>query len=182
MKVSAAVLMLAVLIGASLSAEPMDMELTELDDTAERASLKAWFEHAETGARLVPDLGFLMVISPDERWILFGEPTGELDVETYRLYVLSTTDFMMRTICEQALDATFSPCSRFLFVPTGPHPVIFELAKGTGTALGNIESGLESSPVWVSEWSEDGTEMVIHQQARFDDASEPRAWKIVIAP
>jgi len=168
------------LLGSTLAQGPMKVDLEELEDAAERAASDDWITRAETGTRIVPDLDFLMVISPDESWILFGEPVDGLDVETYKLYILSTADFTMRTISEQALDAVFSHDSKYLFVATGPHPIIFDLKKGSGTVLVNIESGLENYPVWLSQWSEDGSELVIHQQARFDDASEPRAWKVNI--
>ncbi|MBN2381049.1 hypothetical protein JXM67_14725 [candidate division WOR-3 bacterium] len=174
------VLAMIVPLTAIHALETIDIDLVELSDASERASSPGWLDHANTGARTVPDLDFHMVISPDQRWILFGDPVEGLDVETYKLYVLSVSDFKMRTVAAQVVDAVFSPDSRFLFVATGPNPIIFDLAKDVGTVLVNIESGLENYPVWVSEWSQDGTELVIYQQARFDELAEPRAWKVTL--
>lgn len=167
---------------SSRALETADVDIEELEDAEARSASPDWLKHVDTGERTIDGLDILLVASPDEKWMLLGKPVEGLDVITYELYLLSTVDFKIRTLSTQAVDATFSPASDFLFVATGPHPIIFNLEKMSGTVLANIQSGLENYPVWVSEWSDDDTELIIHQQARFDDSSEPRAWKIIIAP
>ena len=159
--------------------ETIDVDIVEID-VPDTVDPETWFEEYDSGARTVEGLDFLCVISPDECWMLLGKPVEGLDVITYELYILSTEDFNVRILTKQACYAFFSPTSEYLFVATGPSPIIFDLARNSGTVLMNIQSGLENYPVWVSEWSADGKELIVHQQKRFDDSSEPRAWKITL--
>lgn len=160
---------------------PFDIE--QLADAAERSSSTSWFEHAETGQRVIygEQTDIIITVSPDERWILFASPTeGGLDVVTYSLYLLSTGDFKMRLVSKEALEGVFSPASNYLFIATGPSPIVYDLEKQVGYTMTEILSGLENHPCWVAQWSQDGKELLLHQQLRFDDAASPRAWKITM--
>jgi hypothetical protein len=153
-------------------------DVAELEDAAARSASKDWLDHAETGQRVIQGLDFLLIISPDSKWILFGQPVDGLDVVTYKLFLISTANPQLISLTDQALGATFSPTSEHLFVATGPNPVIYDLAIMHGVVLTSISSGLENYPSWVSQWSEDGAELIVYQQLRFDDRSSPRAWRV----
>lgn len=175
-------LIFAVLMIASsiiLSAQEVIHYDLEKLDAEPRVQSGTWLNHAPTGQREVYDLQVPLIISPDGKWVLFTdlERTG-LDVETYKLYLLSLDDFSIRILAEGALGATFSPTSAHIFIATSPNPIIFDILKGVGVVLTDISSGLEYEPVWVSEWARDGTWLIIHRQRRFDETAEPRAWKI----
>ncbi|NLI99402.1 hypothetical protein GX441_12205 [bacterium] len=154
--------------------------IEELDSSAVAESSETWFNIAETGQKVIENLDFYLVVSPDQRWIIMGKPVEGLDVVTYKLYLISIYDANLRLISEQALGATFSPTSDFIFIPSGMNPMLYDLKKHKGLVISNISSGLENYPSWVSEWSEDGLELVIRQQLRFDDSSSKRAWRITL--
>lgn len=172
---------LAVIPVAGLAEMPFDIE--ELPDAAQRCSSPSWFDHVETGQRVIygEKTDLVITVSPDERWMLFASPTeGGLDVVTYSLYLLSTDDFKIRLVSREALEGVFSPASNYVFIATGPNPVVYDLEKQVGYAISDISSGLENYPCWVAEWSGDGKELVIYQQLRFDDSASPRAWKLTL--
>jgi len=160
--------------------ELVHYEVEELEDAAERMASGDWIANPETGEMVFEELSFLMTISPDQRWILLGAQVHGLDVQTYKLFLVSTENPQLITLVDQALGAVFSPTSEHLFVSTGPNPIIFDLASMRGVVLIDISSGLEHYPCWVVEWSEDGAELIIHQQARFDAPSSPKAWKVTV--
>lgn len=165
-----------------LSQEKLELvmfNVIELEDAATRSASDDWFDCAETGQRVIEGLDFLLVISPDSKWILLGQPIEDgLDVVTYKLFIISTVNPQLISLVDQALWATFSPTSEHLFVATGPNPVVYDLEDMRGVVLTKIRSGLENDPCWVSVWSENGSVLVIHQQLRFDDPSAPRAWRV----
>ncbi|TKJ42945.1 hypothetical protein CEE36_05510 [candidate division TA06 bacterium B3_TA06] len=167
--------------------ELVGFDVVELEDALERSATENWLEHAETGQRVVEGLDFLLVISPDSKWILLGQPIeeeegeegeGGLDVVTYKLFIVSTADPQLIALVDQALYATFSPTSDYLFVATVPNPIVYDLEDMRGVVLTAIRSGLENYPCWVSQWSKDGKVLIIHQQFSFDDSSNPRAWRV----
>jgi len=126
--------------------ELVGFDVVEFEDALERSASEKWLEHAETGQRVIEGLDFLLVISPDSKWMLLGQPIeagegeGGLDVVTYRLFIMSTTNPQLISLVDQA--------------------------------------GLENHPCWVSQWSNDGKVLIIHQQFSFDDSSAPRAWRV----
>jgi len=164
--------------------ELVGFDVVELEDALERSATEKWLDQAETGQRVVEGLDFLLVISHDEQWILLGQPIEEeegeegLDVVTYKLFIVSTANPQLISLVDQALYATFSPTSDYLFVATGPNPIVYDLEDMRGVVLTAIRSGLENYPCWVSQWSNDGKVLIIHQQFRFDDSSAPRAWRV----
>lgn len=164
--------------------ELVGFDVVEFEDALERSASEKWLEHAETGQRVIEGLDFLLVISPDSKWMLLGQPIeagegeGGLDVVTYRLFIMSTTNPQLISLVDQALYATFSPTSDYLFVATGPNPIVYDLEDMRGVVLTAIRSGLENHPCWVSQWSNDGKVLIIHQQFSFDDSSNPRAWRV----
>jgi hypothetical protein len=174
--------MILTLPNTGLSQEKVELvvpDVAELEDAAARSASKDWLDHAETGQRVIEGLDFLLIISPDSKWILLGESMEDgLDVITYKLFLISTTNPQLVSLTDEAVGATFSPTSEHLFVATGPNPVIYDLAIMHGVVLANISSGLENYPCWISQWSEDGAELIIHQQLRFDERSSPRAWRV----
>jgi hypothetical protein len=168
--------------------ELVGFDVVKFEDAKARSATEKWLEHAETGQRVIEGLDFLLVISPDSKWILFGQPMeageggeggeeGE-DVVTYRLFIMSTANPKLVSLTGKALSATFSPTSDYLFVSTWPNPVVYDLEDMRGVALVQIRSGLENHPCWVSQWSHDGEVLIIHQQFSFDDSSAPRAWRV----
>jgi hypothetical protein len=142
----------------------------------------AWFNRAQTGEVEITELSSAhMKISPDGRWMLFARPFDSgLDIMTNELSLVFIPNLKTYSICEMALEAFFSPQSDYLFICTGPCPVIFDLSELTGTAIAAIPSGLESNPCWVHDWSADGKTIMLHQQASFGDVSNPRGWRIVL--
>lgn len=111
-------------------------------------------------------------LSPDGRHrATLSSVGGGLDVECYRV------ELDGKLVADNALEATFSPDSRFLFVATGPHPVVWDIARKEALRLA-IPSGLENLPVWVHSWSADGLTLVLHQQQRFDDSANPVKWTV----
>ncbi|MBA7617274.1 hypothetical protein ES703_24588 [subsurface metagenome] len=159
--------------------ELVGFDVVEFEDALERSASEKWLEHAETGQRVIEGLDFLLVISPDSRWILLGQPIEDgLDVITYKLFLISTANPQLISLLDQAVGATFSPTSDYLFVATGPNPIVYDLEDMRGVVLTAIRSGLENYPCWVSQWSKDGKVLIIHQQFRFDDSSNPRAWRV----
>jgi hypothetical protein len=168
--------------------ELVGFDVVEFEDARERSATEKWLEHAETGQRVIEGLDFLLVISPDSKWILYGQPIeeeegeegeeGGLDVVTYKLFIVSTADPRLIALVDKALSATFSPTSDYLFVSTVPNPVVYDLEDMRGVALTSIRSGIEDHPCWVSQWSNDGEVLIVHQQFRFDDPSAPRAWRV----
>jgi hypothetical protein len=174
--------LLVILASPGFSQKKLELvmfDVVELDDAAARSASDDWLDHAETGQRVIEGLDFLLVISPDSRWILLGQPIEDgLDVLTYKLFIMSTANPQLISLVDQALWASFSPTSEHLFVATGPNPVVYDLEDMRGVVLTKIRSGLENDPCWVSQWSEDGNVLVIHQQLRFDDRSAPRAWRV----
>lgn len=182
-----------VLPAAGLAQDRLELvgfDVVEFEDALERSAAEDWLEHAETGQRVIEGLDFLLVISPDSKWILLGQPIeagegdggeegeGGLDVVTYRLFIVSTANPQLISLLDQAVGATFSPTSDYLFVATGPNPIVYDLEDMRGVVLTAIRSGLENYPCWVSQWSKDGKVLIIHQQFRFDDSSNPRAWRV----
>jgi hypothetical protein len=159
----------------------------ELPDAAEQSKEMEWQATAETGQEEIgwqaaqQGLDILLVFSPDSRFLLVGQPvdTG-LDVVAYELYLVSLSDKSVELLSELALGAMFAPTSDYLLIATGPHPVLYNLATRKATPITQIDSGVENYPVWVSAWSADGKELVLHQQQRFDSPDEPRAWKVQI--
>jgi|GEM_PF-5725019 len=159
--------------------ELVGFDVVEFEDALERSAAEDWLEHAETGQRVIEGLDFLLVISPDSRWILLGQPIEDgLDVITYKLFLISTANPQLISLLDQAVGATFSPTSDYLFVATGPNPIVYDLEDMRGVVLTAIRSGLENHPCWVSQWSKDGKVLIIHQQFSFDDSSNPRAWRV----
>lgn len=181
---------LMILVSPGFSQERLELvmfEVEELEDAKARSASDNWLDQAETGERVIEGLDFLLVISPDAGWMLFGQPIEEgegeggeegLDVVTYRLFIMSTVNPKLVSLTDKAFSATFSPASDYLFVSTGPNPVVYDLEDMRGVALTNIRSGLENYPCWVSQWSNDGEVLIIHQQFSFDDSSAPRAWRV----
>lgn len=165
--------------------ELVGFDVVKFEDAKARSATEKWLEHAETGQRVIESLDFLLVISPDSKWILFGQPMeageegeGGEGVVTYRLFIMSTANPKLVSLTGKALSATFSPTSDYLFVSTWPNPVVYDLEDMRGVALVQIRSGLENHPCWVSQWSHDGEVLIIHQQFSFDDRSAPRAWRV----
>jgi len=161
--------------------------LIEGSDAAELSQSLEWSATAETGEQDLAwqaaheGLETLLVLSPDARFLLLGQPVESgLDVMVYKLFLISFADSSVWRVAEMALSGTFAPTSDYLFFATGPHPVLYNVATRKATALTEIESGLENYPVWVSSWSADSKELVIRQQQRFDSAAEPRAWTLRI--
>jgi len=176
---------LMILVSPTFSQNRLELvgfDVVELEDARERSASVNWLEHAETGQRVIEGLDFLLVISPDSKWILYGQPIeGDkegLDVVTYRLFIMSTANPQLIVLVDQALSATFSPTSDYLFVTTGPNPIVYDLEDMRGVVLTQIRSGLENHPCWVSQWSNDGEVLIVHQQFSFDDSSNPRAWRV----
>lgn len=178
---------LMILVSPTFSQDRLELvgfDVVEFEDALERSATEKWLDQAETGQRVVEGLDFLLVISPDEQWILLGQPIEEeegeegLDVVTYKLFIVSTANPQLISLVDQALYATFSPTSDYLFVATGPNPIVYDLEDMRGVVLTAIRSGLENYPCWVSQWSNDGKVLIIHQQFRFDDSSNPRAWRV----
>jgi len=161
--------------------------VTELDDAATRSQDEAWYATAETGEEEIgwqaaqAGLEFMLLFSPDGRFLVVGEPmeTG-LDVVAYQLFLVSLEEKRIDLLSELALGATFAPTSDYLLIATGPHPVLFNLATRRATELEEIDSGVENYPVWVADWSADGKEFTLNQQQRFDNSAEPRAWTVQI--
>lgn len=167
--------------------ELVGFDVVELEDAKTRRTSDNWLDRAETGQRVIEGLDFLLVISPDAGWILYGQPVEEgegeggeegLDVVTYRLFIMSTANPRLVSLTDKALSATFSPTSDYLFVSTGPNPVVYDLEDMRGVALTSIRSGIEDHPCWASQWSNDGEVLIIHQQFSFDDSSASRAWRV----
>jgi len=182
-------LLLAALLASSSAAAGAQETVTvsERADAEERYQSSSWGRTADTGQKDLAASGraeglqSLLVLSPDRRFLLLGEPDESgLDVVTYRLFLVSLADWSVRPLAELALEGTFSPASNFLFISTGPHPVLLNLKTFRAHELEAIPSGLENYPVWVSSWSADGRELILHQQQRFDTAEEPRAWTVRI--
>jgi hypothetical protein len=161
--------------------------LIEDSDAVEKSKTMEWSATAETGEQDLAwqaaheGLETLLVLSPDTRFLLLGQPVESgLDVVAYKLFPISFTDKSVWRVAEVALSGTFAPTSDYLFISTGPHPILYNLATRKATPLTEIESGLENYPVWVSSWSADGKELVIRQQQRFDSAAEPMSWTLHI--
>jgi hypothetical protein len=159
--------------------------LVEGTDAAEQSKSMEWSATAETGEQDLAwqaaheGLETLLLLSPDARFLLLGQPVESgLDVVTYKLFLISFEDKSVWRVDEMALSGTFAPTSDYLFIATGPHPVLYNLATRKATAVTEIEAGLENYPVWVASWSADGKELVIRQQQRFDNAAEPRVWTL----
>jgi len=132
-----------------------------------------WRTLAQTGQKLAETSpGKSVWVSPNgrHRAVLSSVGAG-LDVECYRV------EMGGKLLADNALEVTFSPDSRFLFIATGPHPVVWDLAKGEALRLA-IDSGLENLPVWVHSWSADGLTLVLHQQQRFDDGANRVKWTV----
>lgn len=175
----AMILLIPVIIHAQLGL--VRLQVTQLDDAEERMLSEAWLDWAETGEQIIQGLEVMTVVSPDGNWVLFGKPNqGGLDVVTYHLYLLSLDDFNIRDLADEAMGVSFSPASNYLFIATGPNPVVFDLANNYGIIITDIRSGFENYPVWVSEWSPDGKELVVHQQQRFDERTNPEAWRVML--
>jgi len=161
--------------------------LTKGTDAVEQSQSLEWSATAETGEQDLTwqaaheGLETLLVLSPDARFLLLGQPVESgLDVVVYKVFLISFADKSVWRVAEMALAGTFAPTSDYLFIATGPHPVLYNLATRKATPLAEIESGLENYPVWVSSWSAEGKELVIRQQQRFDSAAEPRSWTLRI--
>lgn len=161
--------------------------LIEGSDAAELSQSLEWSATAETGEQDLAwqaaheGLETLLVLSPDARFLLLGQPVESgLDVMVYKLFLISFADSSVWRVAEMALSGTFAPTSDYLFIATGPHPVLYNLATRKATPLTEIESGLENYPVWVAAWSADGKELAIRQQQRFDSSAEPRSWTLRI--
>ncbi len=159
--------------------------LTERTDAAERSRGAEWTATPETGAHSFSESGWtegmasLLVLSPDGRFLLLGEPAESgLDVAGYRLFLVALERRQLVKLENLALGATFSPTSEYLFIETGPHPVLYNLQTHQAEPIVEIESGLENYPAWVADWSADEKELIIHQQQRFDILAEPRAWTL----
>jgi len=181
------VALLLTFFGAAAGAQET-VTVSERADAIERYQSSSWGQTADTGQKdlaagsRTDGLQSLLVLSPDRRFLLLGEPDESgLDVMTYRLFLVSLTNWSVRPLAELALEGTFSPASNYLFLATGPHPVLFNLKTFQAHELEAIPSGLENYPVWVSSWSADGRELIVHQQQRFDSAEEARAWTIRIS-
>ncbi len=176
----------ALLLAAGIILSPVVLpaqepfEVVELDSATVDSMAESWYEQAETGQKTMGELDFYLVVSPDQRWMVMGRPVEGLDVVTYKLYLISIYDANLRLISEQALGVTFSPTSDYLFVVQGPNPLLYDLERHAGVVIKNISSGLENYPCWVSNWSRDGKELIVRQQLRFDDAGQPRAWRLTI--
>jgi WD40 repeat protein len=161
--------------------------VTELDDAVARSQTEEWYGTAETGEEEVGwqaarhGLEFLLLFSPDSRFLVFGEPvdTG-LDVVSYRLFLVSLEIKRIEFLSDMALGATFAPTSDYLLISTGPNPALYNLATRKATPITQIKSGVENYPVWVSAWSADGKVLTLYQQQRFDNSAEPRAWTLQI--
>jgi len=178
---------LMILVSPTFSQDRLELvgfDVVELEDAQERSASEKWLEHAETGQRVIEGLDFLLVLSPDEQWILFGQPIEEEEGEggehivTYRLFIMSTANPKLVSLTGKALSATFSPTSDYLFVSTVPNPVVYDLEDMRGVAITQIRSGLENHPCWVSQWSNDGEVLIVHQQFSFDDSSNACAWRV----
>lgn len=161
--------------------------VTELDDVAERSQTEEWYATADTGEEEIgwqaaqQGLEFLLVFSPDARFLVLGEPAESgLDVVAYRLFLVWLDTKRIEFLSDLALSATFAPTSDYLLIATGPHPVLYNLATRKATDLEQIDSGVENYPVWVSDWSADGKQLTLNQQQRFDNSAEPRAWIVQI--
>jgi len=161
--------------------------LIEDSDAVEKSNSMEWSATAETGEQDLAwqaaheGLETLLVLSPDARFLLLGQTVESgLDVMVRKLFLISFADSSVWRVDEMALSGTFAPTSDYLFIATGPHPVLYNLATRKATPLTGIESGLENYPVWVSTWSADGKELVIRQQQRVDSAAEPRSWTLRI--
>lgn len=179
--------LLPAFFGAAAGAQET-VTVSERADANERYQSSSWGQTADTGQKDLASgsrtdgLQSLLVLSPDRRFLLLGEPDESgLDVMTYRLFLVSLADLSVRPLAELALEGTFSPASNYLFLSTGPHPVLFNLKTFQAHELEAIPSGLENYPVWVSSWSADGRELIVHQQQRFDSAEEARAWTIKLS-
>jgi hypothetical protein len=188
MRDHASILLLAIFAGLATAAAQETVTVSERADAEERFQAASWGRTADTGQKDLAvgarsqGLASLLVLSPDRRFLLLGEPDERgLDVMTYRLFLVSLADWSVRPLVELALEGTFSPTSDSLFLATGPHPVLFNLKSFEARELEAIPSGLENYPVWVSSWSGDGRELIVHQQQRFDSAEEPRAWTVRIS-
>ena len=166
MKVLAVLVLLVALAGAD--------GLWPAQKTSVKAPLPAdWRSLPKTGQKLADATpGKSVWVSADghHRATLTSTPGG-LDVECYKV------DLDGQHLADQALEVTFSPDSRFLFVSTGPHPLVVDLKTGQKHQLA-IDSGLENLPVWVHTWSADGATLTLHQQQRFDDSSHPEEWTV----
>lgn len=180
-------LLMGALLGSLAASAQEPITVSERDDADQRREALSWGETAKTGQKDLAAgsrqdaLASLLVLSPDHRFLLLGEPAESgLDVMTYRLYLISLADWSVQPLVELALEGMFSPSSDYLFLSTGPHPVLFNLKTYDGHELETIPSGLENYPVWVSSWSADGRELILHQQQRFDSAEKPRAWTVRI--
>jgi len=178
---------LSALLASAPAAAQVGIRVSERSDAEQRFQASHWGQTADTGQKdlaaegRLDGLESLLVLSPDRRFLLLGEPAERgLDVMTYRLFLVSLGDWTLRPLAELALEGTFSPASDYLFLSTGPHPVLFNLKTFQAHELEAIPSGLENYPVWVSSWSADGRELILHQQQRFDSAEEPRAWTVQI--
>ena len=181
------ILLIGALLGSLAVSAQESIAVSERADADQRREAATWGETAETGQKDLAassrqdGLASLLVLSPDHRFLLLGEPAESgLDVMTYRLFLVSLADWTVRPLVDLALEGTFSPASNYLFLSTGPHPVLFNLKTFEAHTLEAIPSGLENYPVWVSSWSADGRELILHQQQRFDTAEEPRAWTVRI--
>ncbi|MEA3312021.1 MAG: hypothetical protein U9Q76_07360, partial [candidate division WOR-3 bacterium] len=113
---------LMILASSTFSQDRLELvgfDVVEFEDAQERSASDNWLEHAETDQRVIEGLDFLLVISPDSKWILFGQPmeAGEEGegVVTYRLFIMSTANPKLVSLTGKALSATFSPTSDYLF-------------------------------------------------------------------
>lgn len=184
---TASVVALSLCLAALTARAQETITVTELPDAAQRAGSEEFLATAETGEQEVGwqaaqhGLELLLLFSPDSRFLLIGQPTDSgLDVAAYQLFLVSLLDKNLAQVSDMALGATFAPTSDYLFIATGPHPVLYNLVTRKATTLEQIDSGVENYPVWVSSWSADGKELVINQQQRFDSPAEPRSWKVRI--
>ena len=154
--------------------------------------LSDWTRRAFTGEQR---LGAGRLRSRDGRWTLTLTPIDGLDVASFKISLIGTPrrppqggtliDTPGRhqtppptTVSEQALEATFSPDSRWLFVSTGPHPFLYDLGRHRKLVLTSIDSGIESRPVWAWSWKSASGQLVLHQQSRFDKRSDLRAYTV----
>jgi hypothetical protein len=167
MKKLLTLLALMAVVGAASADLGADIRPLQVTDKA--GLQKDWIQSAFTGQK---QLSGGRIKSRDGRWTVTLKPVQGLDVTSFKVLLGA------RELCPQALGVTFSPDSHWLFVSTGPHPFLYELARSRRIELATIDAGLESRPVWVWSWKDHSRKLVLHQQARFDKRTELRAYEV----